>query len=150
MRPAVRALFASVLLGCAGTDPCAGLSPEAEAHLADFDRFADVAERIVAADSAFDDRRVLEESLFHSLRDAPEVLGAWVERTGPAPLALAHPRRATLPAGALTTCRVAGERLELGRLEVVVAETPGPALVVRRRISDPPQDVIITMAFVVP
>jgi hypothetical protein len=147
---AVLALWAGVLLGCAGADPCASLAPEAERRLEAFERFADVAERIVAADSAFDDRRVLEESIFHSLRDAPDVLGVWVERTGPAPLRLAHPRSSALPEGGLTACRVAGARLEVGRFPITVAETPGPALVLRRHTLDPPQDVIITMAFVVP
>jgi hypothetical protein len=143
-------LWLAALVGCVPPDPCSELAPAAEPHAEAHGRFADVARRIVAADSAFDDRRVLEESLFHSLRSQPEVLAAWVERSGPAPLALAHPRDASLPATPLTTCRVAGERLELGRLPVRIADVPGPALLVRQRFASGAEEVVVTLAFVVP
>lgn len=135
---------------CGEPDACATLAPEAAGHLTDFDRFEAVATRIVAADSAFDDRSVLEESLFFSLRDAPEVLGAWVQRTGPAPISLAHPRRAEVPTGPFTRCRVEGGALWVARTTITVGDSPGPALVLQRVSSEPPQEVSVTMAFVVP
>jgi hypothetical protein len=143
-------LAASALVGCVPPEPCSELAPAAAPHAEAHGRFADVARRIVAADSAFDDQRVLEESLFHSLRAQPEVLAAWVERSGPAPLALAHPRSAALPATPLTTCRVGGERLELGRVELAVADIPGPALLVRQRFASAAEEVVVTVAFVAP
>ncbi len=143
-------LAASALVGCVPPDPCSELAPAAAPHVEAHERFADVARRIIAADSAFDDRRVLEESLFHSLRARPEVLAAWVERSGPAPLALAHPRGVVLPATPLTTCRVDGERLELGRLALTVADVPGPALLVRQRFAADAEEVVVTLAFVAP
>lgn len=69
----------------------------AREHADEVDAFERWARRVAAADTTFPSRAALEEAAFAPVRRAEGVVGAWIEREGPDPWALAHPRRAEPP-----------------------------------------------------
>ncbi|MDQ3032753.1 MAG: hypothetical protein M3Y87_10075 [Myxococcota bacterium] len=95
---------AAIALGSAACTPGSGEAlgaAEAVAiageHAEDVDSFERWALRIAAADTTFPSRAAIEEAAFAPVRGQTGIEGAWIERAGPDPWRLAHPRRASLP-----------------------------------------------------
>lgn len=133
------------LAGCGDDRPATSEAVAvARARAADVGAFERWAARIAASDTSFADRAALEEAAFAPVRGDDHVAGAWIERRGPDPHLLAHPRRARVPDD-LAWRRVRAEGL-LGEAEVARTEERD---YVRRTISTTGgAALIVTIAFV--
>jgi len=140
------AALSSGVAGCGDGRPATSQAVEiAQAHAEDVGGFERWASRIAASDTGFPDRAALEEAAFAPVRGEDHVAGAWIERRGPDPHLLAHPRRAQVPDD-LAWRRVRAEGL--GPAEVAQTEERD---YVRRTISTSGgAELIVTMAFVRP
>jgi hypothetical protein len=99
----------------------------ASAHADDVDAFERWARRIAASDTTFPSRAALEEAAFAPVRRQDGVEGAWIERVGPDPWTLSHPRRTAVPA------ELAWRRARLGGLREYEVARIGTRHYVRAR-----------------
>lgn len=129
---------------------CADERPEtahaveiARAHAEDVGAFERWASRIAASDTSFPDRASLEEAAFSQVRREDRIAAAWIERRGPDPHLLSHPRAARVP-DELAWRRVRAEGVP--EVEIAVRDDRD---YVRRTVRAPGgAQLVLTMAFV--
>lgn len=140
------AALSSSVAGCGDGRPGTSQAVEiAQARAEDVGSFERWAARIAASDTSFADRAALEEAAFAPVRGDDHVAGAWIERRGPDPHLLAHPRRARVPED-LAWRRVRAEGLG----EAEVAQTDARDYVRRTTSTSGGAELIVTMSFVRP
>lgn len=132
-------VLSTVLFACRGDGELSAASAVAIAreHAEEFDSFERWSRRIASAETTFGSREALEEAAFAPVRRQEGVVGAWIERAGPDPFRLAHPRQAIVsPELTWRRARLDGLReyevavLEGTRFMRARSETTGGAMLV--------------------